>query len=388
MDAVHLGAADDQPDDARMFKAITAQLTDLNTTPITDTDRDVDTDRDSSGDPIRRTSPAEQTTQAEPAPPAAIAETEPTSKTPLPVPAPTPDQGRAAAPSPSPPPPAAPPPVPVVQPAPVFQPRGLHKPDAPDYWGRHGLVAVYWIAILTGALGQVIFFGDLFNMGWPGYVAALVIATTAETVMVSSGDNALDLRTKNRRHAQWVPFLVIAFIAATAASGMNLTHWWQKNPSMAIIFGGIAFLGFVLHVVHGFGEGTQYRTEKAEYDRKVAELEAEQRAEFDKARREQERRQRQAEQATFQATAPAEPARPATATTTRTATPTKPQTASKTPAKKPAGTKVSRDEVLAWALRQDELPIPSEVLRHFEPTGRPLPTDRAVRNWLHEVKHS
>lgn len=261
MDAFHVGAAGDQPDD-QMFEAITAHLTDLDTSPI---------------DP-----PDEPEAPAEP-------------------PAPAPDYDRQR-------PPAS---EPTPQPAPtatVMASRPRRKepkePTAPDYWGRHGLVAVYWIAILTGAIGQVIFFGSLFDLGIGGYIAAAIIATTAETVMVSAGDTALHLRAEGRRGTQWAPFLVISVIAATAASGMNLGHWWHENVSMAVLFGGIAFLGYLLHVVHGFGEGTQYLAEKAKYDAAVAELEAAERAEIEQAHREQQRQRRAAELAA----ATAEPA--------------------------------------------------------------------------------
>ena len=270
MDAFHVGAAGDQPDD-QMFEAITAHLTDLDTSPI---------------DP-----PAEQTEADEPAEPPAAPET--------PAPAPTTDYDRQRPPAPAPEPAPQLAPSPAAQSAPTAtaaprRPRP-QAPPAPDYWGRHGLVAVYWIAILTGAIGQVIFFGSLFDLGIGGYIAAAIIATTAETVMVSAGDTALHLRSRGRRRPQWVPFLLISVIAATAASGMNLGHWWGENISMAVLFGGIAFLGYLLHVVHGFGEGTEYLAEKAKYDAAVAELKAAERAEIEQANREQQRQRRAAE---------------------------------------------------------------------------------------------
>ncbi|WP_027936312.1 hypothetical protein [Amycolatopsis sp. ATCC 39116] len=305
--------------------------------------------------------------------------------TPPPAPAPNADQERTAGPAPTPAHAAVPVPVQIAPPAPLPQPRPRlpQAPTAPEYWGQRGLVAVYWIAILTGAIGQVIFFGDLFHLGWAGYLAATIIATTAETVMVSSGDTALDLRAKGRRKPQWVPFLLIAFAAAAAASGMNLTHWWAKNPSMAIIFGGIAFLGFLLHVVHGFGEGTEYLAEKKKYDKAIAELEAKQQAEIERARQQQARIEKEQE---LQRRKPEQPATPPPPTPRASSRTTPGPAKSRPAAKKPSGNKITREEVLAWALQQDELPNSGEVLHHFESTGRPLPTDRAVRNWLAEVK--
>lgn len=371
MDAFHAEAAD--PDDNRMFEAITAHLSDLTDLDTGVTDTDVDA------------AVTEQTPGAEPAAPA----TEPAaSETPPSFPVPIAEQERTAT-------PAAPPPAPVCGAAPMLQaPQAapdasaiqrpaLDVPVAPNYWGRHGLVAVYWIAILTGAIGQVIFFGGLFNLGLGGYFAAAIIATTAETVMVSSGDTAMDKRAKGRRKAQWLPFLLIAFVAAFAASGMNLTHWWDQNPSMAVIFSGIAFLGFLLHIVHGFGEGTEYLAEQHRHEEALAEHRAEQQAAAEQARRDQERQLRQVEQAARPTTpSPAGPARTSSKATSRprTAAPKKPATSST------GSDKVGRDEVLAWALRQDELPTPATVLRHFRAAGREVPTARAVRNWLSEIK--
>jgi hypothetical protein len=254
--------------------------------------------------------------------------------------------------------------------------RKVLKPDAPDYWGRHGLVAVYWIAILTGAIGQVIFFGSLFKLGIWGYFAAAIIATTAETVMVSSGDTALHLRAEGRRKAQWMPFILIAFVAATAASGMNLSHWMKVNPSMAVIFGGIAFLGFLLHVVHGVGEGTQYLAEKKKYDQAVAEQEAEQRAEIEQARlehREQQRQHRLAEQAAAKqaATQVATVEAPAAASPAKKANP------------KPSAKKLDAETARRWS-EQHEHPGPSAVRRHFADQGWEVPAISTLRSWINQ----
>lgn len=310
MDISGIGAADDPDDDSRMFEAITAEL-------------DIDAAA------IARDVAAEQATETPPAvsEPTSDRSTAPAAP-PEPEPAPAPQSTRQPATAPIPP--VAAVGGPMIGPP----PRLPRLPSAPDYWGRHGLVAVYWIAILTGAIGQVIFFGELFDLGMWGYVAAAIIATTAETVMVSSGDTALHLRAEGRRKAQWLPFLLIAFLAAIAASGMNLSHWWAKNPSMAIIFGGIAFLGFVLHVVHGTGAGTQYLAEKRRYDAVVAEFEAEQRAAAEQARRERERQRRQVEQAARKPIAP-----------TRRVVPG--------PAKKPASKQVDLTTLIPQALEAE-----------------------------------
>src|SRR5690606_9448841 len=159
------------------------------------------------------------------------------------------------------------------QPKPERQP--LKPPTAPNFWGSNALEAVYWIAILTGAIGQVIFFGGLFDLGWPGYVAAAIIATTAETIMISAGDTALKFFTSGVPGRRWWIFLAVSIVAALTAAALNVTHWLDKNVSMAVLFGGIALLGYILHVTDGFVRAIAYREAKAAYEAEVQRREAE-----------------------------------------------------------------------------------------------------------------
>ncbi|MGW5703809.1 hypothetical protein [Amycolatopsis japonica] len=343
-DATHLGPDDDPRD---VFEQLAAQLTDM---------------------------PSQLEVADLPSPP----------KTPTPSPAqakPSPPQ--APAPQPKAPMAAVEVPVPLPQPAPRMEPRMPVAPSAPNRWGKHGLVAVYWIAIATGAIGQVIFFGDLFGLGLAGYFAAAIIATTSETIMVSACDTALAKRDQGRAARQWVPFLLIAFTAAVTASGMNVIHWMAKNPSMAILFGGIAFLGFLLHVIHGFGDGTQYRAEKAAFDAAIAKIEAEEEAEAAEHRRLRTAAARR--QMDVTAPAPAEDVKPVTRSA-KAKPATKPST--KPSAKSSGKSKMTKDDVLSWALRQPdpENLTPAPVLKHFKERGYELATERAVRNWLADIK--
>ncbi|UJW36950.1 hypothetical protein L3Q67_45125 (plasmid) [Saccharothrix sp. AJ9571] len=354
MDSTHIGPADDDFPEGFDPSALDAELEQLL--------------RGSAG-----TTAAEPATSPNPQPEPAAAAPQPTV------------ESSAAAPVAQPARPVPAPPVPPVPPrfgaadlpqpsAPKFQRKPPTEPDQPNYWGRKGLVGVYWIAILTGAIGQVIFFGQLFNMGWPGYAAAAIIATTAETIMVSAGDTAMHLRAQGRRKSQWVPFLLIAFTAASAASGMNLTHWWSQNVSMAIIFGGIAFLGFLLHVIHGFGEGTQFKAEQKAYLDAVAEYEAKLEAE-DAAQR------KAAEKAAREATKP-----PAPATRTESAAPAvvKPQTRKTTSAESPV------DKATAVALGvKHAATTPSALKNVLTEAGHALPSsDTTIKNWCREIKQA
>lgn len=327
---------------------------------------------------------------AQPPPPAAPAAVPPPPAAPRPAPVPVPEPERV----PVAPEPVAPAPAPVVaerpsaaewpelpQPAiPEYHRPMPKEPTAPNYWGSRGLVVVYWIAILTGAIGQVIFFGELFNMGWPGYVAAAVIATTAETIMVSAGDTALAKRSQGRRKTQWIPFLLIAFTAAAAASGMNLTHWWEKNISMAIIFGGIAFLGFLLHVIHGFGDGTQFLEDQAAYDKAVEEhnnkIEAEHLA-----------RRRAAERLMREAAKPAPAARPevaAAAAPKPTAVKAAAEPGKAAPADA-AGTAVVKEVAIPLGI-EHQATTPKALKELLVAKGHILPSDSTIKNWCREIK--
>lgn len=184
-------------------------------------------------------------------------------------------------------------------------------PVPPEYWGRRGLSIVYWIAILGGAAGQIAFFGALFDVGAWGYVAAAIIATTCETIMVSSGDTALDFRARGRSGGQWKPFAWIAFLAAATASGLNLAHWLADLPELGVLFGLIAFIGFVLHYMDGYIAGTDHLAHVADYEQLVAEIEAERR----RIAKETEQDRRLAQRA---AAAAIEPAAPPTAKPTKT----------------------------------------------------------------------
>lgn len=166
------------------------------------------------------------------------------------------------------------------------------EPLPPNYWGARLLSAVYWIAILTGAGGQTAGFGAIFKIGAIGYAGAAVIATTAETIMIAAGDTALKLRAQGAPARQWVPFMLFAFAGATAAAGMNVWHFAGIRVEMAVLLGGISFLGFLLHFCKGFIDSTNYRQAKREYDQRVAELREREAAEAKQQRQQQEARQR------------------------------------------------------------------------------------------------
>ncbi|EIF01238.1 hypothetical protein [Saccharomonospora glauca] len=246
-----------------------------------------------------------------------------------------------------------PPTRPAPQPKPEPQP--LKPPSAPIFWGSRALEAVYWIAILTGAIGQVIFFGGLFDLGWPGYVAAGIIATTAETIMISAGDTALKFFTNGVPGRRWWIFLAVSIVAACTAAALNVTHWVDKNVSMAVLFGGIAMLGYILHVTDGFVRAIAYREAKAAYEAEVQRREAE---------------------AAKAAAPPRTTAllRPAASKSTKTKT----KTSSKRKAGKP---RLTPEQAKAWS-EENRKPGPSAVINHFKAQGYDTPSVATMRRWL------
>ncbi|TLW89249.1 hypothetical protein FFT09_22750 [Saccharomonospora piscinae] len=269
-----------------------------------------------------------------------------------PTPAPAPVATSTTTPTPAPTRPAP-------QPKPEPQRQPLKPPSAPVFWGSRALEAVYWIAILTGAIGQIIFFGDLFNMGWPGYVAAAIIATTAETIMISAGDTALKFFTNGVPARRWWIFLAVSIVAACTAAALNVTHWVEDNVSMAVLFGGIAMLGFILHVTDGFVRAIAYREAKAAYDAEI------------------KRREDEAAKAASPEPAPVPAPKVATQPKVAASKTTKPRS-SKRKSRKP---QLTSEAAVAWSKANGE-PGPSAVIKHFTAEGYDTPALATMRRWL------
>lgn len=251
------------------------------------------------------------------------------------------------------------------------QERQPKPPTAPTFWGSNALEAVYWIAILTGAIGQVIFFGRLFDLGWPGYVAAAIIATTAETIMISSGDTALKFFTNGVPGRRWWIFLAVSIVAALTAAALNVTHWWGENRSMAVLFGGIALLGYVLHVTDGFVRAIGYREAKAAYEAEV------------------KRREDDAAKAATPAPAPV-PA-PRTASPAHAAAPkAKPAAKStgkpKAKAKGKSKGKVATKQIAVQIGVERRADTPAALARVLHDSGYAPSPESTIKSWCREIK--
>lgn len=251
------------------------------------------------------------------------------------------------------------------QPEPQRQP--LKPPSAPTFWGSRALEAVYWIAILTGAIGQVIFFGGLFDLGWPGYAAAAIIATTAETIMISAGDTALKFFTNGVPGKRWWIFLAVSIVAALTAAALNVTHWWGENKSMAVLFGGIAMLGYILHITDGFVRALSYREAKAAYEAEV------------------KRREDDAAKAATPAPAPV-PA-PRTASPARVAAPKAKSAAKSTSKAKGKGKgKVATKQIAVQLGVERRADTPAALARVLHDSGYAPSPESTIKSWCREIK--
>src|SRR5699024_4342646 len=110
---------------------------------------------------------------------------------------------------------------------------------------------------------------------------------------------------------RWLPFLLVSFAAAAAASGMNLSHFWHINISLAVLFGGVSLLGYLLHILDGFVKGSGYLDRKQAYDEAVERRQAEQRQRAEATYERQLAAYESQQQATRRAVADVEPAAPA-----------------------------------------------------------------------------
>lgn len=173
------------------------------------------------------------------------------------------------------------------------------RPDSTQARGERIFPWVYGLSISIGITGQVAGFGALFGGALLHYLAAAVVGTGFELIMISFGDRSLGMRKREHKVRQWLPFMVISGIAAGVASAMNALHWWTFDPghTLALIFAGVAVLGYLGHMFAGFVEGTKNLADLGERRRiRARELAAEQRQAAD------ERRQAAAKQQQLQRT--------------------------------------------------------------------------------------
>lgn len=330
------------------------------------------------------------TTPSIPAPPAEL---------PAPVP-PLPAAAMAAA-------PAAAPPRPVMPPRPTVivehEPRVISAPRRPDdkhFRMEKALDVGYWMSVGVGVVGQIASFGGMIASSLPGemkykalaYGAAALGAAFAEITMIGSGSAAL----KRRYHeGSWKWLAAIAWVVCLYATTLNIIHWAPIDAALAVMFGGGSLVGFTAHTVAEHLAARDYERDLVVYREKVAEIEAEQRAEAEKARREQERHHRLLEEtakaAAKAAAAAVPPAAPAVPAPETRPVPTKP---AKPAAKAPAATspakrltvKASKEDALRVGVEK-KAATPATLKTALKDAGFELPSSSStIENWCREIK--
>ncbi|MFE5565992.1 hypothetical protein ACFQ68_13480 [Amycolatopsis japonica] len=356
-DAMHLGPAEDQPDD--VFAQLAAELEKM---PSQLEDVRPDT-----------SPPAPAATeQAEAAP--AEQEPEPVAATPALVPAP----------SPAPAPPAAAP-VPLPQPIPRAvddpPPLRVEKPEPPGdkHFRTAGALGVgYWMSVGVGAVGQIASFGSLIASGLDGkmkilgYVAAAFGAAFAEITMIGAGSSSL-----KRRYAggTWKSLLLVACLVCAYATILNVLHWAPIQIGLAVMFGGGSLVGFAAHTMSEHLAAKDYEIRLAEYNAAVAERDAKIEAQAASRRRAEEKALRDTVKTVPQPSA--EPA-PVAEVPVKQAKPAQ---------AKPSSTGVVDKQTAVQLGIARQARTPAMLKEALVKEGHELPaSDTTIKNWCREIK--
>jgi len=167
-------------------------------------------------------------------------------------------------------------------------------------------------------------------------------------------------------------------------------HWHSVSTSLAVLFSGIALLGYILHVMDGISEGTHYRERKAEYDTAV---EHHRRRIQDREDAEHERymadleTQQQAVQRAVETVAPEpEPEKPAKSTAPAKGSGSR--KTSKSTASRTASTRATKAIALEVGTRHG-VSTPSTLKGALTSEGYSLPTSPStVENWCRELRQT
>lgn len=135
------------------------------------------------------------------------------------------------------------------------------EPTEPTFKLRKLDRLAYWMSITAGAAGQIMFLGQIFGGSIAAYVFAALIASFAEAIMSAGGDWALEHMKEGRAHYQLL--MVFSLSVSVYAGGVNVSHFWAQNRSMAVMFGAASMLGFLLHLTNGYIRVKAYLKDKA-----------------------------------------------------------------------------------------------------------------------------
>lgn len=240
------------------------------------------------------------------------------------------------------------------------------------------------MSILLAALGQVLFFRELF-IGWFGHpalstIGALGIAACFEVGMIGAGDEAMHKRARNV--GSWKLLLATSAFVAVVAVTVQTLHW-MPNVGLSVTFGFASMIGWIIHMVSGWVRANGYRQAVTRYTADKAERDHYLRAIRDRKLAAWETRQEAARRAVeYVATPKPEPEPPAKTPAARNA-PAKPRSTSNKTAK--AAVAKKSDAVRVGVAEQARTP---RVLRAaLEHAGYTMPASTStVENWCREIK--
>lgn len=107
---------------------------------------------------------------------------------------------------------------------------------------------IYWTSVLIGLVSQVIGWGTVFGGGPQAYVAAAIVGGICELTMVTTSDKGLNWAAQNRTVGEFLPFLLVATVAAVVAVYMVTTHW---HGTLGVYLGMVSAAGFLGHMLDG-----------------------------------------------------------------------------------------------------------------------------------------
>lgn len=361
MDAHNIGAA--EPDDRRMFEAITAEL-DIDTAAI----EQAATTPDPTSDPDPVESP--QTRPPAPAPKSDQELAAPTAPAPTTIPAATVPASVEP----------LPPPVRPERPA-LVKPTEPKPPELgrAEKTGHYASITGYVMSVGVGAFGQIMFLGTWLEATLPSpgnWIAAMIGAAFAEIGMIGAGNSSL---SKRKDGGRWKLLFAVACFVCAAAVTMQVAHWLPKGFGVALVFGLASFVGFLIHMTIEHSKIRDHEDRVADYKVELDAYEAEEQARYEQdlatyeaAVGEQQRQRRLIQQAAEKAAPPA-PSQAAPATT-------------KPSASKTRGPKKATIVDARAVFKPGQVEMPKQIADALVAQGFKAPHPNSVQNWSKQLR--
>lgn len=238
---------------------------------------------------------------------------------------------------------------------------------------------IYWTSVLIGLVSQVIGWGTVFGGTLRAYVAAAIVGGICELTMVTTSDKGLNWAAQNRHPAEFLPFLLVATIAAHIAVYMVTTHW---HGTLGVYLGIVSAAGFLGHMLDGGFKAKRHRVAIQEREKAAAEQAEAERQAAEQARAEKEAAE--AERARIeQANAKLAEANQATPSRAKP----EPKSAGKGKSKGKGSTKPTATKDVALAVgRRDGICTPAPLRDALDKAGYAPASERAVKGWCAELR--